>query len=146
MEDAKRCARRIAAIIQDCQRKIAARLSSELAKGHITIPQYQAILVLKKEEEVSMSEMAEHLCITTAAATSLVDHLVKQKLVERRRSVKDRRVVRVSLTPRGREVLDGVKDEMYRLILSVMEKLAPRERRTWVELYEKIRSLVEEGA
>ena len=116
------------------------------AKGRITIPQYQALLILNKEEDLSMSEMANALCITTAAATSMVDNLTRQKLVARRRSTKDRRVVRVSLTQRGSEVLEGVKDEMYRLILSVMEKLSPRERSTWVELYEKIRTLVEEGA
>ena len=94
---------------------------------------------------MSMSEMAGALCITTAAATSLVDNLTRQKLVARRRSSKDRRVVRVSLTQRGGEVLEGVKDEMYRLILSVMEKLSPRERSTWVDLYEKIQTLVEES-
>ena len=143
--EAKACARRIAAIIVDCQRRLAARLSSELAKGHITIPQYQALLILNRRGELSMSGMAGALCITTAAATSLVDNLTRQKLVSRRRSVKDRRVVRVSLTPRGGEVLDGVKDEMYRLILSVMEKLSPRERITWVELYEKISTLVDGG-
>lgn len=143
--EAKACARRIATIIEDCQRRLAARLSSELAKGHITIPQYHALLILNRRGELSMSGMAGALCITTAAGTSLVDNMMRQKLVSRRRSAKDRRVVKVSLTPRGREVLGGVKDEMYRLILSVMEKLTPRERSTWVGLYEKIGMLVGGG-
>ena len=142
---AKTCARRVATIIVDCQRKLSAQLSSELAKGCIAIPQYHALLILNREGELTMSAMASALCITTAATTSLVDNLIKQKLASRRRSSKDRRVVRVSLAERGREVIDAVKDEIYHLILSVMEKLEPRERVSWVDLYEKINTLVEEG-
>ena len=142
---ARACARRIATIIEDCQRKLSARLSSELAKGRITIPQYQALLILNGEGELTMSAMAKALCVTTAATTSLVDNLIKQNLAARRRSAKDRRVVKVSLTDRGREVIGEVKDEVYSLILQIMEKLSPHERSSWVNLYEKINVLVREG-
>ena len=142
---AKACARRVTTIMEDCERKLSAQLSSELAKGHITISQYHAILNLNKEGELTMSALARALCITTAAATSLVDNLIKQNLAVRRRSAEDRRVVKVSLTERGREVLNEAKDEVYHLILSIMEKLSPAERISWLDLYEKINSLIAGG-
>jgi len=74
-----------------------------------------------------------------------VDNLTKQNLAVRRRSAKDRRVVKVSLTERGREVLNEAKDEVYHLILSIMEKLSHAERISWLDLYEKINSLIAGG-
>lgn len=52
--------------------------------------------------EVTPHELAEHLAITTAAATSLIDRLVAQGFAERRRHPKDGRSRIITLTDAAR--------------------------------------------
>ncbi len=53
------------------------------------------------EEPRSMSEVAKRLNITTGTLTKSINALVRKKYVERERSEKDKRVVRLSLTEAG---------------------------------------------
>ena len=52
---------------------------------------------------VTPHAIAEHLAITTAAATSLIDRLVRDGLVERTRHPEDGRSRIISLTPKARQ-------------------------------------------
>lgn len=56
----------------------------------------------QQEVEVTPHELADHLAITTAAATSLIDRLVAQGFAERRRHPKDGRSRIISLTDTAR--------------------------------------------
>ncbi|GGJ80798.1 MarR family winged helix-turn-helix transcriptional regulator [Deinococcus aquiradiocola] len=57
---------------------------------------------------LSMSECSRHMDMAPASATTMVDRLASQGLVERHTGEQDRRVVMVRLTERGREVLDSL--------------------------------------
>ena len=53
-------------------------------------------------------ELSRLLLVTSGNLTGIVDRLEQQRLVERRPDGKDRRVIRVALTDKGRRVTDEV--------------------------------------
>ena len=53
-------------------------------------------------------ELSRLLLVTSGNLTGIVDRLEQQQLVERRPDAKDRRVIRVALTDKGRRVTDEV--------------------------------------
>ncbi len=53
-------------------------------------------------------ELSRLLLVTSGNLTGIVDRLEQQRLVERRPDAKDRRVIRVALTEKGRRVTDEV--------------------------------------
>ena len=53
-------------------------------------------------------ELSRLLLVTSGNLTGIVDRLEQQRLVERRPDAKDRRVIRVALTDKGRRVTDEV--------------------------------------
>lgn len=55
------------------------------------------------DETVTPHAIAEHLAITTAAATSLIDRLVRDGFVERARHPEDGRSRIITLTPKARQ-------------------------------------------
>lgn len=57
------------------------------------------------ESDILMTELAKELEITTAAATGLVDSLVRKELATRKHDTVDRRAVIVSISGKGRELL-----------------------------------------
>ena len=51
--------------------------------------------------ERTMSDTAKDLRITSGTLTTAVDNLIRKGYVERKRSVEDRRVVKIKLTEKG---------------------------------------------
>ncbi|GJQ37536.1 MAG: MarR family transcriptional regulator [Anaerolineaceae bacterium] len=73
-----------------------------------------------------ISEMGEHLDITVAAASQLINRLVEEQLVDRAESPKDRRVRQLTLTAKGRALIEKaieVRNQwIERLPLALSEK------------------------
>jgi DNA-binding MarR family transcriptional regulator len=61
------------------------------------------------QNNTTMSELANTLMMTKPQLTHLVDSLVSQGIVERRPDEKDRRVVNLALTEKGRALLKEMK-------------------------------------
>ncbi|TCM39779.1 DNA-binding MarR family transcriptional regulator [Novosphingobium sp. ST904] len=68
----------------------------------LTYLQYLAILGLARKDGQTVSELGEKLFLESNTLTPLLKRLEAAGLVERRRSTEDERVVRITLTDKGR--------------------------------------------
>ena len=75
------------------------------------------------DEPRNMSSVARTLSVTVGPLTIAVNNLVKKGYVERSRSTKDRRVVLIRLSPRGRKAYDHHKAFHQEMIDAVMNQL-----------------------
>jgi len=73
----------------------------------LTYPQYLAIVVLAAGER-TVSGLGDELGLDSGTLSPLLRRLEDRGLVARRRDADDERVVRVELTPAGREMHDDV--------------------------------------
>ena len=83
----------------------------------LTMSQLRVLFMLNAIPGAPAGIVAEHLKVRPSTATGVVDRLVKQDLVQRRRDADDRRRVRVYLTERGREVTLEIEAARNRLIM-----------------------------
>jgi DNA-binding MarR family transcriptional regulator len=72
----------------------------------ITTSQLRALFVLDHADEVTAGELAKSADLNPASMTAMLDQLESRGIVERKRSLRDRRVCLVSLTARGRAIVD----------------------------------------
>ena len=85
-------------------RVIPSDLHAEM--GAVTFQQMHALHVIARRSGVTMGELAGCLeAASLSSATQMADRLVKLGLVERMSDPGDRRLVRVTLSPRGRDLL-----------------------------------------
>ncbi|MGH8045613.1 MAG: MarR family winged helix-turn-helix transcriptional regulator, partial [Chthoniobacterales bacterium] len=75
------------------QRCFIARLSETLGDGQVSFAQFFMLSHITAQDGLNMSEIAERMNHTTAAATGLVDRLEKLGYVERSIALHDRRKV-----------------------------------------------------
>lgn len=73
---------------------------------NLSIAEIHTIDAIGKGTTKTMSEVALNLSITLGTLTASINNLEKKGFVERNRSEKDRRVVLVSLTNQGNDVID----------------------------------------
>ena len=95
-----------------------------------------------------MSEIAHMLGVTLATMTVACDKLEGKGLVRRARSRSDRRVVQVTLTPRGRAVYEYHRAFHERMISSILDTLSPEQSTVLAQSLEKLQDffLREEAA
>lgn len=74
----------------------------------VTLPQYRALIVLGQRGAQRPADLASTLTVTPSTATRMCDRLVAKGLIDRDRVAEDRREVRVSLSDRGRALVDEV--------------------------------------
>ena len=79
--------------------------------GDVTLPQFRALVVLAVRGPQRSIDIAEELGVNPSTGTRMLDRLIRKGLVRRTRSASDRRVVRLRLTPTGRELVDKILEE-----------------------------------
>ena len=83
----------------------------------INVTELIALGHLAESEELTPTQLAQLLGITTASVTVLVDHLEAAGFVYRTRSTADRRSLLLRLTPAGARAVQWV-DEQYRAAIA----------------------------
>jgi DNA-binding MarR family transcriptional regulator len=123
------------------QRRLAAELPEDLRAemGAVTLHQLGALHTIRRRGSVTMSELADALGATSmSTATQMGDRLARLGLVQREHDGRDRRVVRLSLTPRARTLLDRSLALRRRALKKALSSLDDGELATLVELTERV--------
>ena len=81
----------------------------------------------------NMTSVAKDLSVTVGTLTIAINNLVKKAYVERVRSEKDRRVVLVSLTDKGRKAFEHHKHFHQEMIEALVDGLAVEETEALVK-------------
>jgi DNA-binding MarR family transcriptional regulator len=74
--------------------------------GALSYAQVRALVLLDDIEEATAGQLAKAADLTPASVTAMLDQLEHEGMVQRRRSEEDRRLVVVSLSARGRALLE----------------------------------------
>lgn len=104
---------------------------------NMTRSHFEALFALDDLGQISMSEMAKKLILSKSYTTALVDKLVKEGFVERIPNKRDRRMIYIDITDKGRNFLEEHKkaveeniesrinyleeEQLYRLRVSAKE-------------------------
>jgi DNA-binding MarR family transcriptional regulator len=92
-------------------------------RADITLSQFQALLLLSKKSHCSVTELANHLMITLATTTRILDSLEKKGYIQRERDhPSDRRYVVIQITEEGHAVLEKVKAQNIEMMDKILDE------------------------
>ena len=112
----------------------------ELGYPDITINDLHVIEAIGAGEQKSMSSIARALSVTVGTLTISVNSLVKKGYVIRQRSSEDRRVVLISLSPKGKDVFKHHAGFHQSMIDSIVKELTPEEMTALTKALAKLNS------
>ncbi len=90
-------------------------LETRLAEHGITSSQYVVLEHLWKSNGISLTDLGKALHFDGPTITGIINRMARSKLIRRSRDRKDRRVTRVYITPKAKElqnILPGLADEV----------------------------------
>ncbi|HOO38313.1 MAG TPA: MarR family winged helix-turn-helix transcriptional regulator [Deltaproteobacteria bacterium] len=85
-------------------RRIWKYVNSEYGKYGITVGQTFILFDLLDHDGSPVKDIAERVQVESPAVTGFVDRLIREGLVKRSTDQTDRRVMKIHLTPKGREL------------------------------------------
>jgi DNA-binding MarR family transcriptional regulator len=112
--------RRIFQVVNERSKKV------ERESG-LTGPQLWTIKVMADTGPVKISELARRMYLHPATVGGILDRLEAKDLILRTRSRQDRRVVRVTLTPQGKDLVVTSPEVVQGVLVTGLERL-PEER------------------
>ncbi len=95
--------------------------------GPLSLIHLHVMSVLQAEGSIPMRTLAESLGVSQASATGIVDRMEQRGLIERRRDIDDRRVIRVELATGGRELLAGMTADRRQKLATLLDDLTDDE-------------------
>jgi len=116
----------------------------------LTHVQIMLLKFLLDRETVTVSNVADFMGVTMAAASSLLDRLEKGGLITRDRSETDRRVVYAGLTTQGREVIGTFAARRRKKIQLLITHMGREGARNYIDaekfMLETLKTVLKEGS
>lgn len=116
------------------QHKVHRRETAHLAEYNLTLPQFDVLVQLHREEGITQQCLADRLLVTKGNVCGLMDRMVEQGLVERGADPEDRRAYMLHLTPKGKTLIQEVLPAQSRLIDEQLGKLSPGKQKQLLDL------------
>jgi len=113
--------------------------------GQITLARFDLLANLEREDGQTLASLSRRLLVTAGNLTGLVDRAERDGVVVRRPDPSDRRLSRVFLTRRGRELVSELIPLHATYVGHLLSALDPAERREMRRLLGKLRQSLANG-
>jgi DNA-binding MarR family transcriptional regulator len=110
----------------------------EIAEDQLTFSQLKLLKMVSLTDNYTVSDVAAFLGVSNAAASRAVDRLVKRVLVDRAEAETDRRAVKLSLTEKGRRLLESYDAASDRVLERLFGELSPEQLRRTAKLLDEL--------
>ena len=113
-----------------------------LSEFEITPPQFNALWHLDESGAITMGELCQKMYLACSTATDLIDRMERNELIERQRDTNDRRVIRLHITAKGREVIGQVMQARRQYLSGILTKMSDEDKSRLIEALDQIHGLM----
>lgn len=117
---------------------LESRILSHGALGDLTVSQFGVLEALYHLGPMCQGELSQKLLKSTGNMTMVIDNLEKRNLVRRERSLEDRRMIKIVLTPTGSELIERIFPQQVAAIVQELSVLSSQEQAELSELSKKL--------
>ena len=124
-------------------RSLRRNYDRQLKSFSLTPCQFEVLMTLWSEDGIVLSELGRRVSRDGPTITGVVDRMEKKMLVKRKRDSHDRRVVKVNLTAKGKNMQEQLSTTKKEVFERITHNLSLREINHLVTLLEKMMKNVE---
>ncbi len=123
-------------------------LHAARARSKLSTPYYLILCVLDREGPMPTTEVGKRLAVSKPNMTALADKLIDEKYVIRLPDKKDRRIVRLAQTAKGKRALEKWRKDSRESVLSALMPLDDKDLAALHEALKTMRAIMSklEGA
>ncbi|MEU8223429.1 MarR family transcriptional regulator [Kribbella sp. NPDC048915] len=130
----------LAAMLYPLVRELIALEQPVLAAHHVSMWGYSVLTALDGTPVRTQAALAEAIGADKSRIIGTLDELQQSGLIERTPDPADRRVRLLAITPEGRRVRRAVRKEIQAQEQSVLDSLAPADRKAFLRILQQLHS------
>jgi len=104
----------------------------------ISQAQAQILFTIEMHQPLSFKQLAHIVSSSPGAITQIVNPLVDRNYLTRTPDEKDRRIVYLSISDKGKELMQKLQATHEQLLIALTEELSEDEIRSWVNIQDKM--------
>jgi|SRR5579859_1971014 len=135
---AEECAAQLVDTVPLVTRTIRAEMRRHRG-SNLSVPQFRTLAYIGRHPGTSLSGVADHIGLTRATMSKMIDRLKMRDLVVRQEAPDDRRRICLELTPLGLETWQTSRKATRTQLAAQLTSLSPEERVAIVQAMETLR-------
>ncbi|MES9869780.1 MAG: MarR family winged helix-turn-helix transcriptional regulator [Sedimenticola sp.] len=112
----------------------------------LTIPQMMVLRAIESLGDVTVKKISDHVSLSQATVTTILNRLEAKQLVDRVRSSMDRRVVNARLTNDGRDILATAPPLLHEKFIERFDSLESWEKTQILTALQRVASMMDAEA
>jgi DNA-binding MarR family transcriptional regulator len=121
---------------------IEKKILRDVAGEKLTFPQLKLLYLVAHTDDHIISDAADFLGVSNAAASKAVDKLVRRRLLRRVEVQVDRRSSQLFLTEAGRRLIEAYEAARDKLVAKVFAQFSPGELRQTAEILDRLAGVI----
>jgi len=105
---------------------------------NMTIPQFTALQILINTGDMTIGELSQKMSLACSTITDLIDRMEKTGLVIRKKDLKDKRIVRIEVLPKGLDILEQVLKKRIEFLELKVSDFTLEDKETLKRVLEKL--------
>ena len=101
----------------------------QVSKHSISPLQFHVIKVINEKKSINMTDLANEMMISKPQLTPIIDKLLKKTYLIRENAKEDRRIINISLTPSGKEILKERTEHINKMITQRISTLPTEDQK-----------------
>jgi DNA-binding MarR family transcriptional regulator len=102
--------------------------SGKISGFDFSISQFKTMAAFRDDVDCSMSELSKNASVTMPTMTEMIDNLERVGIAERIRDSQDRRVIKVRLTEKGKQLRKQFMDKRRSELKNILSNLSRNDR------------------
>lgn len=115
--------------------------ANALTKAQLNPAQFFVLDIICELGAQTMSHLARQLLVSTPAVTRMVDKLYADKMVERIYGKKDRRVIRIDITAKGKRIVLNFRSQRKQALTDIFSQLCEKDRQDYLRVMLKMQEI-----
>jgi DNA-binding MarR family transcriptional regulator len=104
-----------------------------------------SLLFLYRYKTANMTEISEYINAPLNTTTGVIGRLEKKEMVERTRSIEDRRIVQIILTEKAKEFINKEKEIIEYYVKKIYSTLTEEEKSSAMNILRKVTEVLYDG-
>jgi DNA-binding MarR family transcriptional regulator len=104
----------------------------------LSMRQFQALIILKASESLTISQLCEKLSLAPSTGTELVNRMIALDLIQKGQEGKDQRQMLLSVSSKGFELLKQRQQALSKMFTNFLSPFPPEDQKNFVKSFEKI--------
>ncbi|MEH7883712.1 MarR family transcriptional regulator [Bacillus sp. JJ1609] len=135
----RKCTNQPFLLLMHTSKAIQEKIRDGISKRQLNITEFSVLEVLFHKGRQTIQQIGSRILVSSSSMTYVIDKLEQRGLLRRSPCPDDRRVIHVTLTPEGTELMDEIMPKHHEMVDSMFDSLSAEEAEDFIQLLKKVK-------